>query len=658
MASYRALFIDVGKREHRVEEYDVSEVSGPLELGVYLHRDVFRTYNKPIYHPDNAVIIGRGLFSGTGLYGANRFTAVFRSPITRGLHAASMGGAAYQFRVNADAMVIYGRSTRPLVLKVWDSGDGEPVVEYIEVDDVDEIWRGYGGLRGIYALQQWLTEHLGEIYTEMNGRSILTGPAAKYTSIGALASITLVRGRIDWGSEEYAARGGPGSVLFRAHGVVAIGYGGKYDVRRSRPPELSDPRKINALFLELAGEPYATLVIKAGTKYRFNPKLNTGGTLGGNYPSLKIATPMFNWNMIYEPPEVRARLHDMIMKHIWEPFNKEAIFTKSWKTCGEPCPIACKKVRLGRYKSDYEPYEGFGPQIGVFDIHETQKVVELVDAYGFDAIEAGNLVAWIFDLVSHGLLHPSEVGLPDKPYFDPKDHRLEYSRHNARLALEIIENLAWGKQPLLRLIGERGIRSAAKILDIIYKERTESLGLKFEDLAVYAVFGEEGHITPNYYWTPGMVAPLPVLGRYWTLYSGGFAEPEEWAEKSYKRAVREIWSDNGGFCRFHRKWVEKYIEKLYEKFYGIANLDKRYAKLYREIAEYQEMAGVPPQPWDSEKIIDYMASAAREYGDEKWSEKFARDKKAAAMEWWERFYRKIMELHEAAGQQEKEEKQG
>ncbi len=653
MYKYRVLFIDVGRRGYDVEEYGIDSVAGPLELGLLVHMERLRTYNKPVYSPDNAVVVGRGLFSGTGLYGSNRFTVVFRSPITRGLHAASMGGAAYQFRVNADAFVITGRSERPLVVKIWDTGDGEPQVDFMEIDGLEEIWRGYKGYRGVYALQEWLSENLPEIYVDMAGRSILTGPASRYTSIGALASITLVKGRMDPGSEEYAARGGPGSVLLRAHGVAAIAYGGRYDVRRNRPRELSDPRKINALFLELAGEPYATLVIKAGTKYRYNPKLGTGGTLGGNYPSLKIATPMFNWNMIYEPPEVRARLHDMIMKHIWEPFNKEAIMTKSWKTCGEPCPIACKKVRLGRYKSDYEPYEGMGPQIGVFDIHESQRVVELVDSYGFDAIEAGNLVAWIFDLVDKGLLHPSEVGLPDKPYFTPRDHRLEYSRHNARLAAEIIENMAWGRQPILRLIAEKGLRAAAKILDILYKERTESLGIKFEDLAVYAVFGEEGHITPNYYWTPGMVAPLPVLGRYWTLYSGGFAEPEEWAEKSYHRAVREIWSDNGGFCRFHRKWVEKYIDKLYEKFYGIKELDKRYAKLYRRIALYQEMAGASPQPWDSEKIVDFMASAAREYGDEKWAEKFRQNKWEAAMEWWSRFYEKIRELHAAAaGEQE------
>lgn len=191
------------------------------------------------------------------------------------------------------------------------------------------------------------------------------------------------------------------------------------------------------------------------------------------------------------------------MKHILNPFNREPIETKAWKTCGEPCPITCKKSTLGRYKSDYEPYEGFGPLVGIFNIHESQKVVELVDAYGFDAIEAGQLVGFIFDALEKGLLKPEEVGLPGKPYFNPYESKLEYSRYNSDLAVQIIGNLAWGRNPLLKLIGEKGLRAVIKILDIhyiiyCYENRVEEASLGFSDLLVHASFGDEGHITPNY----------------------------------------------------------------------------------------------------------------------------------------------------------------
>lgn len=644
--TYRVLFIDVNNRKYWVEEYGLEEVMGPIELGVKLHLEKYKSWKKPVYDPDNAVVIGAGIFTGTNLYGGHRFVAVFKSPLTRGLHVAAMGGAAYQFNVNADAIVVEGRSNKPLIIKVYDEGDGEVKVDFDEIDEeeLENVWRNYKGEKGVFALQEYLSEKYKKFYEEYNGRSILVGPASKYTSLGALVSITLVKGRIDRGSEEYAARGGPGSVLYRAHGVAAIVYGGKFNRRTKRPKDLLDTRKINELFREIAGKPYITMVIEAGTKYRYNPKLNTGGTLGGNYPSLKIYTPMFNWNMIYLPPDLREKLHELIMKHIWEPFNKEAIETKSWKTCGEPCPIACKKVRLDKYKSDYEPYEGFGPFIGVFDIHESQKIVELVDAYGFDAIETGQLVGFIYDALEKGLLTPGEVGLSSKPYFNPYEFKLEYSKHNADLAIQLIENLAWGKNPLLKLIGEKGLRSAAKILDILYENRVNERKWRFSDLLVYASFGEEGHITPNYYWTPGMVAPLPVLGRYWTLYKGVFIDPEQYAEKSFERAVKEMWSDNGGFCRFHRGWAEKTLDKLYEKYYGIKDLNERYKQLYKKIMEYQDLSGAKPTFWESKKIIDYLANAAKEYGNDEWNAKFSLNKEEATREWWEKFYAKLNEL--------------
>ncbi len=647
-SKYRVLYIDTGRREYRVEEYDLGKAWGPISLGVYLHLNKYMSWKKPVYSPDNAVIIGSGLLAGSKLYGVHRFTFVFKSPLTRGLHVASMGGAAYQFRVGVNALVIEGKSEKPLIIKVYDEGEGKPVVEFDEISEEEllNIWSGYGGEKGIYGLQKYLSERYSDFYKEYDGRSLLTGPASKNTSLGAVASITLHYGEIDWGSEEYAARGGPGSVLYRGHGVAAIIYGGRYDRGRDKPEELVDTRRINELFTKYTGKPYVTQVIEHGTKYRYDPKKNTGGTFGGNYPSLKIYTPMFNWNMIYLPVEIREKLHSIIMKHMWEPFNKEAIETKSWKTCGEPCPLACKKVRLGRYKSDYEPYNGLGPMIGVFDIHEIQRIVELIDAYGFDAIETGQVIAYVFDALEKGLLKPVEVGVSGKPFYDPKLYRVEQSKFNADLAIQVVENLAWGRNPLLKLIGERGIRSASKILDTIYMDRVKSIGYRFIDLGVYAVFGEEGHITPNYYWTPGMVSPLPVLGRYWTLYKGVFLEPEEFAEKAFQRALHELWIDDSGICRFHRGWAEKVLPMIYRDLYGIEDYEARELGVYRKIIEYQDLAGVNPVFWDSKKIIDYIANAAVEYGNDEWASHFMLNKEKAAYEWWTRFYKHFKELVE------------
>lgn len=48
-------------------------------------------------------------------------------------------------------------------------------------------------IEGSVALQEYLSKKYSKFNEEYNGRSILIGPASKYTSLGALVSITLVR---------------------------------------------------------------------------------------------------------------------------------------------------------------------------------------------------------------------------------------------------------------------------------------------------------------------------------------------------------------------------------------------------------------------------------------------------------------------------------
>jgi len=638
----------VGEKKYWKEDFSLSEICGPVELGVKLHLERFESWRKPVYHPDNALVIGRGIFAGSKLYGSHRLIAVFRSPQTTGLHVSALGGAAYQFNISADSLVISGRGEKPVILKISSNRDGDLKVEFheVELEKLINIWRDYKGLKGIYALQEYLLDVFRDFYEKYSARSILVGPGSLYTNIGALASLTIINGKIDHGSEDFAARGGGGSVLLRAHNVAAIIYGGEYSVSLRLPRDLVEVAALNKVSTEILGKPYIQVVIDSGVKYRYDPKINSGGTLGGNYPHLGVTTPMLNWKTIYESTDTRKRLHGLIMKYIWEIFNKETIETRSWKTCGEPCPLACKKVRKGKYKSDYEPYNGLGPFIGIFHIHEAEKVVELADAYGIDAIELGYIIGFILEAVSTGLLKPEDVGISGIPEFEPSTIGEKSSTANSKLAVELLEHIAFGTNPVARLISERGLRDAAKILDILYKERCDLLKLKFSDIPVYAPYGERGHIGPNYYWTPGLIAPLYILGKYWTVYSGVFAEPEDFAVKCLERAIYELLVENAGFCRFHRGWAEKILPKLMEKYFNIEKPLERAKSIYKLIAKYQKMAGAYPVPWDSRRNIDFMARAAEEYGNSTWAKLFRENQEQAALEWWSRFYTTLEKLLE------------
>ncbi len=646
---YRVLFVNVGSREYRVEEYDASEVLGPIDLGIKLHLEKYESWKYDVFSENNVVVIGKGLLTGGKLVGVHRLVAVFRSPETKSIHVSAMGGAAYKFMGSGvDAVVIEGKSDKPLILLIEGNEEGNVSVVFRElsIEELRRIYDGYDGRTGVYALTKYLIDNYWDFISRNNARPIVVGPASIDTIEGGIFSldINLSKKDIALGAEDSASRGGGGSVLFKAHGVVALLVGGKFKPSR-RFPKLNDLELINKVFSESLGKPYMKVVLASTTKYRYDEGLRTGGTFGVNYPHYKDLIPTFGYNMMYISRRARMRIHEIIMKYFWEPFNEEVfIKAKSWYTCGEPCPASCKKVWRGK-KVDYEPFNGLGPIIGVFRFEDSVELVDLVDALGFDAIEMGHIISWLFDAVSKGLLKPEDLGISGKPEFDPLNYRIEYSSKNAKLAKEIIEGLIKKENPILKLIAEKGARVAAKELDKKFADRVKEVGVKFEDLLVYTPYGVSGYMTPNYYWAPGMVAPLYILGRYWTNYTPTFMDPEDFAVSAFTRAIKEYEVDNAGLCRFHRKWAEKVLEKLYNELVGVkVRLDEHTKEMYRKIVEYAKKVGAEPTYWEGSKTKDVVITIANEVGAKDWIEKFNNNPEEAVKEWWSRFFSKLNEL--------------
>lgn len=647
---YKVVFVDVGKRTWQLEKFSLARYLGPIDLGVDLHLNMFKSFMYDVFHENNVLVMGCGPFAGGRLLGTHRLVFVFRSPHSRGLHVSTMGGAAHSFiRSGVHAIVIHGKSDKPLIIGVWGDDSGIVKVEFREISE-SELWRildGYNGGKGVYGLTRYTYELFKQYYVEGGGRSIVVGPAAIKTVHGALVSIGLDRdGNPLPGQIDLAARGGGGSVLYRAHKVVGMVFGGKH-VPAKDEISLVNTKLINEISKRVLGKEYGVIAVEATKKYRFDPKLGTGGTFGVNYVLYRDLIPGFAFNTIYYGKALRLRIHKMVMEYFWKPFQEKVFDTKGskpWHTCGEPCPGVCKKA-WNSTKVDYEPFNGLGFLIGVLRFEDAKELVELVDMFGFDAIEVGHIVAWIFDLMHRGLLQPGEVGVDDRPHFDPLVYDPEkHSRPNKEIARKIIEGLVRSDNEILRLVAEKGIRIAAKELDKRYMFRVKMSGLKFEDVAIYAAFGEQGYMSPNYYWSPGMVAPLYVLGRYWTNYSPTFCDPEELAESAARRAVVELAIDNAGICRFHRHWAEKLLPYLYRELIGVeVDVVKHSAETYKKLIEYQEKAGAVPVFWESRKTIELVATIAAEVGRVDWSEKII-TRLEAAREWWERFKKKFVRV--------------
>ena len=597
---------------------------GPIDVALRVHEEV-RSWEYPPLHPRVPFLIGSGPFAGSGAPGTHRLIAVFRSPMTGTLHVSALGGAAWKWhRSGVSGIVVVGRSERPVAIAVGGPGD----VRIIEVDleRAFSHWR-----RGAYGL----AKHLVEASGIPNARAVVIGPAATRTLNGVLFSPDIERGELRPGTEDSAARGGPGSALYRAHNVVGFVVGGS----EPRPHHLVDTRPLDEAARRVLGRRFPEAVLAATTKYRFDERLGTGGTFGVNYVHYRDLLPIFGYKSIYLSHEERVRHAQWILELFWKPFNR-VVFEegRSWYNCGEPCPVVCKKVWRGK-KVDYEPFHGMGPFIGNYIFEEAVKLVDLVDELGMDAIEAGHEVAFLFDAVWSGLLTPEEAGLSDKPVFDPRAFDpLRDSPRNAKLAREALEAIYNASALAPRLIAERGLRAAAKELTRMFSGRVAERGVRFEDLAVYVPLGENHYMTPNYYWSPGMVAPLYMLGRYWTNYNPEYAEPEEYADSALRRAYAEYAVDNAGICRFHRGWAEKLLDEMYRAYYGEEGAFRRAEEGYAKLAWYARRVGSEPMPWEGSRARDVVSSIARELGAPRRFES-AED----YLDWWRRFRRRVDE---------------
>lgn len=638
MFPYKVLFIDISTLKWDIKEYKIPPYLGPVDIGVKIHLEEIESWRYDVFSPKNLLFIGTGIFAGSKIFGTHRLVTVFRSPESLGLHVSEAGGVGYKFiGCGINALVIIGRSEIPIFIFVEGKEETKVKFEKISVDNLNKIYEGYGNYYGVYSLTKWLLDVYHNFFVENNARAIVVGPGSWQTRFGSLVSIDVNPEIKDLviGSEDFAGRGGAGSVLAQAHNVAGIIVGGK--IKPKVPEIFANIKNFNDFFKKITGRDFLNAVNMATYKYKLDPKIGAGGTFGSNYPHYKEWLPTFCYLSIYLKRDIRKKICEIILKKYWEPFKEETfIKTRSWKTCGEPCPVACKKI-WKRKKVDYEPFHGVGPLIGVFDLKEASKIVELIDNAGLDAISTGHIIAFLLEAVNRGLLTCEEVGISTFPNLDIFTLNPEKWHINGLLAIEIIQNILEKKTQILRDIAEKGLREAIKILDEKYEKRIEKTGSSFKDIALYQPYGEKGYMTPNFYWTPGFLVPIFVTGKYWTEYKLTFTEPEEFAKLVYERAIKELSISNAGFCRFHRGWSEDLLYKLYEIF-GVEGFEEKVKEVYKNIAMYNIKAGAIPKPLEGEKAIDIFTTLAEELQVQRWSIKFSKNKRRAYQEWFDRFF--------------------
>jgi glyceraldehyde-3-phosphate dehydrogenase (ferredoxin) len=605
-----ALEIDAKEGAFKEVEITGEKIIGPVDYG-------FEMNKKGDYF-----CFGAGLFAGSALPGTNRLIFCGMSPLWENFYISTMGGAATVFfNLGINYIAIKNARKDYSILRLRRK-QGKMEVSFEKVD-VEKIWAGYNDKTGFYALQDYIFEKWGKDYDKC--RILATGPAALKTNMGAIGSAPVQRGEVTY-VDCWAGRGGLGSKLLQDHRIVGMIYGGDYEKPKSSTPDID----FNKHFEEEFGKNMIQQTMEATTKYRYDPKFETGGTFGVNFARLKDLLLSFNYSSIYLTNEERLQIHDkFIAAHYLKQFNEETIVSKQFKTCGDKCGAVCKKMR-GKYKKDYEPYQTMGPNSGIFDQRAAEKLNHYADSMGFDAIQIGGNISWIMELLAKKVIKKEDLGLTKEPKFDYKNFDVvQDSMHNAELGIEILDMMVSDEYgPLFK----DGIRESARQLDKKFQKNTK-------DYAVYNALGEKGCMVPNQYWVPGMFSPMPIMGKYFSYYDFDFMEPVALGKKNAERMIKELYVDNTGMCRFHRGWGEKLIEKFVNEIYNV-NIDynEHHRRLAAEINENN-----PSVFWETERVIDLMKTyvmkaqkdCAKNDKLDQMAEDFKKDKVKAAKEYWD-----------------------
>ncbi|MBU2515311.1 aldehyde ferredoxin oxidoreductase [bacterium] len=534
----KALMVDVTCGYYRLKRYKVGDFFGPVDLGLHLSAKY------------NSLNIGVGLLAGSIFPGTNRLIFTGFSPCWGGFYISSMGGAGLVFdNLGINLLSLVGKSSTPSVLYLNRSQGEEIELEIVPIS-LSEVWES--GRGGFYGLMDSVYSRFGDRYNN-DPRILATGPAAEATDFGAIGSVPIGRGKMSF-VDTWAGRGGFGSKMLQEHGIAAIIYGGSVIDEDFRDRKVADQWFIDKYQKKLMAKD-----IETTAKYRFVEDLETGGTFGVNFSTLAGRMISFNYQSIFMTEAERLDIHDkMVVRHYLKQFNEETIKTKQQKNCGEPCAAVCKKMR-DEFKKDYEPYQAMGPLSAIFDQRAAEKLNHHADQYGFDAIAAGGIIAWLMECLAKGEITPEELQLKNMPKFSPGEFdKVNHSMENAEIGIAILDNI----------ISRKGILDMKEGPRKWGRRVSREKGVNILDRFVFTSFGRKGWMVPNQYWTPGVLSPMAIMGKYYMHYGNDFMPPRELGRFNAKRFKKELIMDNLGMCRFHRGWGEEMLPEIIESLYG------------------------------------------------------------------------------------------
>jgi glyceraldehyde-3-phosphate dehydrogenase (ferredoxin) len=164
-------------------------------------------------------------------------------------------------------------------------------------------------------------------------------------------------------------------------------------------------------------------------------------------------------------------------------------------------------------------------------------------------------------------------------------------------------------------------------------------GKKIIDKLLYNSNGRKGWMVPNQYWTPGVLAPMAIMGKYYMYYGNDFVPPRTLGNLCADRFKQELIIDNMGVCRFHRAWAEDMLPEIVGHIYDLKDKFLSSISYTASLINSRNSSVFLESEMDIDFIHTYLKRKRDVDGETReeliyWIEQFDKDKYEAAMNFW------------------------
>lgn len=322
------------------------------------------------FSPDNILILANGLLTGAPFSTATRFTAIAKSPLSRGFgesEAAGYWGPELKM-AGWEAIIIKGRAETPVYL--WIHND------QAEIRDARDLW-GQD--------PEFVQNKIRETHNDKLIRVLQIGIGGE-NLVRYAALMNELR--------HFNGRNGMGAVMGSKNlRAVAVRGNSKYiDLVNDSQPITELGR---VLAKRVKEHPQSWDLQNKGT-----PGLVEGLNAAGILPTRNFHQGAF----------------ENVDKVKWAEYESQLLTAR--RSC-YACAVRCKReVKVDdRYQvsdayggPEYETLDGLGPNCGIDDLQAIAKANELCNRYGLDSISCGSTIAFAMECFEHELIGLKETG--------------------------------------------------------------------------------------------------------------------------------------------------------------------------------------------------------------------------------------------------------